>query len=145
MPRQTTRQTMRQIEVAAALLSHEGRVLVQKRPATKTRGALWEFPGGKLEPGEDGPTALARECREELGVNVEVGAEVWSTSHRYEDAAPITEVQLRLFRCRLIEGTPRPLEKQELRWAKPDELSELPFVAADIPVLALIADGEIPL
>ena len=136
---------MRQIEVAAALLSQDGRVLVQKRPATKTRGALWEFPGGKLEPGEDGPTALARECREELGISVEVGAEVWSTSHRYEDAAPVTEVQLKLFRCRLVEGTPQPLEKQELRWAEPGELSELPFVAADIPVLALIADGEIPL
>ena len=136
---------MRQIEVAAALLSHEGQVLVQKRPPTKTRGALWEFPGGKLEPGEDAPMAWSRECREELGIDVEVGPEVWSTSHRYEDAASVTEVQLRLFRCRLVDGTPQPLEKQELRWVKPSGLAELPFVAADIPVLALLADGEIPL
>src|SRR5580700_6978347 len=120
------RQAMRQIEVAAALLSREGRVLIQKRPATKTRGALWEFPGGKLEPGEDAPVALVRECREELGIEVEVGAEVWSTSHRYEDVAPATEVQLRLFRCRLMEGTPNPLEKQELRWVDPNDLAGLP-------------------
>ncbi len=136
---------VRQIEVVAALLSQGGRVLVQKRPATKLRGALWEFPGGKLEPGEDAPTALARECREELGIQVEVGAEVWSTSHRYEDEALITEVQLRLFRCRIVEGIPKPVEKQELRWVEPGGLGKLPFVAADIPVLALLADGEIPL
>jgi 8-oxo-dGTP diphosphatase len=136
---------MRHIKVVAALIGREGEVLVQKRPATKTRAALWEFPGGKLEPGEDAPAALVRECREELGVEVEVGPEVWSTSHRYEDAPRATEVQLRLFRCQLVGGTPAPLERQELRWVEPRRLSDLPFVAADIPVLELLASGEIPI
>jgi 8-oxo-dGTP diphosphatase len=130
--------------MVAALLSEKGRVLVQRRPPGRTRATLWEFPGGKLEPGEDAPTALVRECQEELGITVEVGAEVWSTSHRYEDAEA-TEVQLRLLRCRLIEGTPAPLEKQELRWVAPADLPGMPFLAADIPVLSLLARGEIPL
>jgi len=134
----------RRIAVVAALLGQDGKILIQKRPATKTRGELWEFPGGKIEPGESPAAALVRECREELGVEVEPEAEVWSTSHRYEDAPRPTEVSLRLIRCRLVSGTPVGREHQEVRWAKPEDLQGLPFVAADVPVLALLAKGKIP-
>jgi 8-oxo-dGTP diphosphatase len=132
---------IRRISVVAALLSDAGRVLVQRRPPGKARADLWEFPGGKLEPGESAEDALARECREELGVEVEVGAELWAADHRYEDL----EVHVALHRCRVLAGTPRGLETQELRWVAPAELTELPFVGADAPLLPLLAAGTIPL
>lgn len=130
-----------QIEVVAALLSQDGRVLVQRRPPGKARAELWEFPGGKPEVGERGETALRRECREELGIEVQVGAEVWSTVHRYEDV----EIHLIFYRCALLAGELMAREGQQLRWATPLELLALPFVAADRPLLELLNRGEISL
>jgi 8-oxo-dGTP diphosphatase len=132
---------MRAVSVVAALISRNGEVLVQRRPAGKARASLWEFPGGKREAHEGAEAALARECREELGLTIEVLGEVWSTEHRYEDL----EVRLQLFRAKVISGRPEPLEGQELRWVRPIDLPQLPFVAADVPVLDQLARGEIAL
>jgi 8-oxo-dGTP diphosphatase len=132
---------MRTVQVVAALISRQGEVLVQRRPPGKTRGALWEFPGGKVEAEEEAHHALTRECHEELGVNVEVTDELWATHHRYDDL----EVHLRLFRAKIVSGEAEPREGQDLRWVLPADLPSLPFVEADIPVLKLIADGEIAL
>ena len=132
---------MKVVEVVAALISRQGEVLVQRRPPEKTRGMLWEFPGGKREPEESAKVALARECHEELGVTVEVEEELWATKHRYNDL----EVHLQLYRTKVIAGEPEPREGQDLRWVLPADLPGMPFVEADVPVLKLIAHGDIPL
>ena len=118
-------------EVVAALNWEGDRFLACQRPAHKARGLLWEFVGGKVEPGETAPEALVRECREELGVSVEVGELFWDTIHRYPDLA----VHLSLFHARITEGTPKLLEHNDLRWITVEEMDDLPFCPADEPIL----------
>ena len=122
------------MRVVAALIpeSAEGtRYLVQQRLPGKSRPLLWEFPGGKVEPGETDQTALARECREELAVELEVGRRRWSTVHAYPDL----EVELVLYEARIVSGNPAPLGAQALEWATPERMRELPFCEADLPLL----------
>ncbi len=123
--------------MVAAYLERDGRCLIQRRPKGATRGELWEFPGGKVEAGEGDAPALVRECREELGVEVRVGARLWETEHDYPDLT----VHLAIYRCELAGGTPRPLDGQQLDWAEPARLSELPFVEADRPFLERLHHG----
>lgn len=131
---------MRVIRVVAALVSRGETVLVQQRPPGKSRGLLWEFPGGKVEPGETDEAALARECREELAVDAAVGPKLWETAHAYQDL----RVELALFRCSIApEATPRPLEAAQLAWVERSKLSALPFCEADLPLLPLLASGEL--
>ncbi len=118
-------------EVVAALIWEGDRFLACQRPAHKARGLLWEFVGGKVEPGETAPEALVRECREELGVSVEVGELFWDTIHRYPDLT----VHLSLFHARITEGTPKLLEHNDLRWITVEEMDDLPFCPADEPIL----------
>jgi len=129
----------RRVRVVAALLRRDDRVLIQQRPAGSARAGLWEFPGGKQEPGETDEQALARECQEELGVTVEVGPRLWETEHAYDDLA----VSLALFDCRLTAGEPRPLCGQRLAWAERSRLEDYPFVAADAPLLGPLSRGEL--
>jgi 8-oxo-dGTP diphosphatase len=124
------------VRVVAAFIEREGRCLIQRRPPGGARGDLWEFPGGKREAGEDDAQALARECREELGVAVEVGARLWETEHDYADLG----VSLALYRCRLVAGDPRAKDGQELAWAEPGRLAQYPFCEADRPFLAKLAE-----
>ena len=113
--------------VAAALIWEEGRFLICQRPAHKARGLLWEFVGGKVEPGETGEQALIRECREELGVTVAVGEVFLETVHAYPDLT----IRLTLYSARIAEGRPRALEHRQLRWITPEEIPEYAFCPAD--------------
>ena len=123
---------------AAALVDHDGRVLLAQRPADKSMPGLWEFPGGKVEPGETPEAALIRELREELGI------ETWGSclapltfaSHRYERF----HLLMPLFACRRWDGTPRPREGQTLRWTHPRDMRALPMPPADLPLVAVLRD-----
>jgi 8-oxo-dGTP diphosphatase len=129
----------RRVRVVAALIRRGGRILIQQRPEGSARAGLWEFPGGKTETGETDEQALARECREELGVAVQVGARLWQGEHAYADLV----VSLSLFGCQLSEGEPQPLCNQQLAWSEPARLTEYPFVAADVPLLGPLSRGEL--
>lgn len=130
----------RRVRVVAALLERGGRLLVQRRPSHGPRGDLWEFPGGKREAGESDETALARECQEELGVQVTVEGLLWETEHAYPDLV----VSLALYRCRLIGGEPAGAVGQALEWAPRSNLRDYPFCEADLPVVRLLAQGAFP-
>jgi 8-oxo-dGTP diphosphatase len=120
--------------VAAALIDAEGRVLVAQRPEGKSLAGLWEFPGGKIEPGETPEAALVRELAEELDIDVAAGAlePLTFVSHAYPDF----HLLMLLYVCRGWHGVPNGLQDQPLRWGTPAELEALPMPPADIPLLA---------
>ena len=124
------------VVVCAALIDAEGRVLLAQRPEGKSMAGLWEFPGGKLHPGETPEAALVRELDEELGIAVAPGAVVPLTfaSHGYEDF----HVVLLLYVCRHWQGTPAAREGQALAWVKKDELGDYPMPPADKPLVAML-------
>ena len=118
-------------EVVAALIWKGDRFLACQRPAHKARGLLWEFVGGKVEPGETHAQALIRECREELAITVEVGELFMSLTHEYPDLT----VSLYLYHARVASGTPQMLEHNDMRWITVDEIDELEFCPADADIL----------
>lgn len=121
------------IDVVAGLITDDdGRLLACRRPPHKHLGGLWEFPGGKVEPGETHAAALVRELQEELGVTVETGAVLAPVIHDY-GRGPIRLIPLL---CRIVQGKPHPHEHSELRWCSAGELRTLDLAAADLPVLA---------
>lgn len=124
---------MKLVVVAAAVIEREGRVLVTKRPEGVHLEGHWEFPGGKCAPGETLEQCLARELREELDVDAEVGPELLSTSHDYGDR----RVELHFFQCALA-SEPRPLLGQEMRWIERRALATLTFPPADTQLIALL-------
>jgi 8-oxo-dGTP diphosphatase len=131
----------RTVRVVAALLPHPedgSRFLVQQRLPGGSRALLWEFPGGKVEPGETDEAALARECREELDVALEVGRRLWEGQHTYPDLT----VELVLYATRLVSGEPRPLGAHALKFLTPAEMGTLPFCEADIPLLEDLVAGR---
>jgi 8-oxo-dGTP diphosphatase len=129
----------RTVRVVAALIEQGGRYLIQQRSPDKQRALLWEFPGGKVDPGETDAQALEREGREELGVVLEVGSERHQTRHAYPDLT----VHLVIYSARIRSGTPAPLGARALRWATPTEMRALSFCEADLPFLELLAsDGR---
>lgn len=123
---------------AVALIDGDGRVLLAQRPEGKEMAGLWEFPGGKVEPGETPEMALIRELQEELGINT------WSSclapltfaSHSYDRF----HLLMPLFACRKWEGTPRSNEGQSLKWVRPNDLRNYPMPAADIPLIPVLRD-----
>jgi 8-oxo-dGTP diphosphatase len=123
--------------VAAALFDPQGRVLVQRRPAGKQHAGLWEFPGGKVDPGERPEAALARELMEELGIAVDHGALVPVTFA----SEPIGErhLVLLLYRCAAWAGEPVALDAAEIRWMAIDDLHTLDMPPADRPFIAALA------
>ena len=121
-------------EVVAALIWQEGRFMICQRPASKARGLLWEFVGGKTEPGETLEQALIRECREELDITVSVGDIFTRVIHEYPDIL----IRLTLFHCTIAEGEPKLLEHNDLKWIFPDEILRYDFCPADKDILALI-------
>lgn len=123
---------------AAALLDADGRVLLAKRPAGKKMAGLWEFPGGKVDPGETPERALIRELQEELGVDTRTSclAPIGFASHGYDDF----HLLMPLYVCRVWQGTPQAKEGQELAWARPNRLSDYPMPPADIPLIAQLRD-----
>ena len=128
-----------EIRVVAALIEEGGKFLVCRRPANKARGLLWEFAGGKVEQGEEKAAALVRECREELGVELDVGEVFTELTHVYPDVT----VRLTLFCARIAAGVQQRLEHAELRWATPQEMLSLEFCPADAPILRMLA-GRTP-
>lgn len=128
------------IEVVAGLIFRGGRLLIAQRPAGAHLGGLWEFPGGKREPGEAPEAALTRELHEELGVAVSVGELIETVEHAYPDK----RVRIRFFRCRLLRGEPQALDGQRsIRWITRAELSEPSFPAADAHLLQrLLAESD---
>ena len=117
--------------VVAALIWEGDRFLACQRPAHKARGLLWEFVGGKVEPGETPEEALIRECREELAVTVEPKDVFMTVIHEYPDLT----VRLILFNAFITEGTPQLLEHNDLRWITTSQIDELPFCPADEEIL----------
>jgi 8-oxo-dGTP diphosphatase len=119
------------IDVAAGIVLRAEKVLVTRRLAGAHLGGLWEFPGGKIEPGETPAAALRRELAEELAVRVRVGPLWGILAHRY----PERNVRLHFHFAWIARGEPRPAAAEELRWATPPELAELPFPGADRPLV----------
>jgi 8-oxo-dGTP diphosphatase len=133
---------MKRVRVVAALIADRAdrsRYLVQQRLPGVSRANLWEFPGGKVEPGESDEAAVARECREELDVGLRVGRRLWGTEHTYVDLV----VQLELYAAEIVDGEPRPLGAQALRFCTPAEMQALEFCEADVPLLEALARGTL--
>ena len=122
--------------VAAALVDDDGRVLVQRRPAGKMMAGLWEFPGGKIEPGETPESALVRELEEELGITVEA-ARLTPAVFASEPLAG-RHLLLLLYICRSWSGMPRALDAEELLWSRPEALHTLDMPPADRPLIGLL-------
>ena len=118
-------------EVAAALIWDGDKFVICQRPAHKARGLLWEFVGGKVEPGETREQALIRECREELAVTVSVGEVFMDVVHEYPDLL----VHLTLFNTVIAEGIPQKLEHNDIRWITVDEIPNYDFCPADEEIL----------
>ena len=120
--------------VVAALIWDGDRFLICQRPAHKTRGLLWEFVGGKVEPGETKQQALIRECREELDVLVEVEDVFMEVCHEYPDMT----VELTLFHASVLQGQIKLLEHADARWITPAEIEKYDFCPADVEILEKI-------
>ena len=121
-------------EVAAALIWENGRFMICRRPAHKARGLLWEFVGGKVEPGETKQQALVRECMEELAVKVTVGDVFMELVHEYPDIT----VHLTLFNATIAEGVPQKLEHNDIKWIRVFEIDNYDFCPADTEILEMI-------
>lgn len=123
---------------AVALIDPEGRVLLAQRPEGKSLAGLWEFPGGKVEPGESPETALIRELEEELGIDTWESclAPLTFASHGYDDF----HLLMPLYACRKWDGIPQSREGQKLRWVKPYQLRDYPMPPADIPLIPILRD-----
>ena len=124
-------------EVVAALIRDTDRVLICQRPAHKARGMLWEFVGGKVEPGESREEALIRECREELAITISVGDIFTEVTHTYPDLT----IHLTVFNTEITAGVPRKLEHNDLRWITADELDRYAFCPADQPIVEKLRKG----
>ena len=118
-------------EVVAALIWDENRFLACQRPGHKARGLLWEFVGGKVEPGETKKQALIRECQEELAVTVAVQDVFMEVDHVYPDLT----VHLTLFNTSIAEGVPQKIEHNDLRWITVEEIDQYEFCPADEEIL----------
>ena len=135
MPKQSADISLMMV-VAAALVDDRGRVLVQQRPDGRALAGLWEFPGGKVEPGEQPEAALVRELREELAIEIDPAALTALTFA----SMPLTDrhLLLLLYVCRAWNGDPQPLEASGLAWHHPAALRELDMPPADAPFIAVL-------
>ena len=125
-------------QVVAALIWEGERFLICQRPAHKARGLLWEFGGGKVDPGETKQQALVRECREELAVEVAVEDVFMEVLHNYPDLL----VQLTLFHAKIAKGEPQMLEHNDIRWITVEEIPNFDFCPADEDILKKLMEGK---
>ena len=126
--------------VVAGLIIGDGRVLITQRRADQSLPLQWEFPGGKVEPGEAPVAALVRELREEIGVEVAVGR-IWDVLfHAY----PAFDLVMLVYACRIVAGEPRAVEVADLRWVLPGELPSWDILPADRPLVQRLVDEGLP-
>ena len=125
-------------EVVAALIWDQDKFMICQRPAHKARGLLWEFVGGKVEPGETKEQALIRECREELAITLDVGGIFMDVVHEYPDLT----VHLTLFNAAIRAGVPQKLEHNDIRWITVDEIDRYEFCPADDGILRRLKDTK---
>ena len=125
----------KQISVVGAVIVSDGAVLCAQRGPLGSLAGLWEFPGGKIEPGETARAALEREIVEELECAVAVGAKLTTTTYAYD----FGDVTLTTFWCEMVSGTPRLTEHANILWLAPSELGTLDWAPADIPAVRIIA------
>jgi len=118
-------------EVVAALIWEKNKFMICQRPAHKARGLLWEFVGGKVEPGETKEQALIRECQEELAITLDVGEIFMDVTYEYPDLT----VHLTLFNASIREGTPQKLEHNDIQWITAGEIDQYEFCPADAEIL----------
>src|SRR5262245_7535591 len=130
------------IQVSAGIITQGTRVLVCQRRPDQPHGHKWEFPGGKREPGESMQECLRRELREELGIEAEIGAEVWQTEHTYPGRPPVVLI---FFAVPSHRGMIENRAFAAVRWVEPARLAELDFLEADRELIARLVRGEIAL
>jgi mutator protein MutT len=120
----------------AVIWNQTGQILIDRRKVGGTMGGLWEFPGGKIEPGETVEACIVREIREELAIEITVGAQLISIEHTY----PTFHLTLTVHHCQHISGMPQPIESEEIRWVNIDDLSNYQFPAANIAIINALKD-----
>ena len=131
---------VRKLVVAGLIIGDDGRILITQRRADQALGLHWEFPGGKVEPGEAPVDALVRELREEIGVEVTV-ARIWDVLfHAY----PAFDLVMLVYPCRIVEGTPRAVEVADLAWVLPHDLARWDILPADRPLVERLRVEKLP-
>ena len=126
------------VEVVAALVWKNDKFMICQRPAHKARGLLWEFVGGKVEPGETKEQALIRECREELNILLSVGDIFMEVTHEYPDIT----VHLTLFNATITDGDPQKVEHNDIQWITPSEIANYAFCPADEEILKTLKEQK---
>ena len=138
LPVRRTRKPLPHQDVAAGVIWCDGRILIARRPPRGLLGGLWKFPGGKREPGESLEECLAREVREELGIDIRVGELLATVRHAYTHFC----ITLHVYRCRYIGGEPQTVGGTAWKWAALQELSEHAFPAANHSIIAMLQDAD---
>ena len=121
----------------AVIWNQAGQILIDRRKVGGTMGGLWEFPGGKIEPGETVEACIAREIQEELAIEIAVGEHLISIEHTY----PTFNLTLTVHHCQHISGVPQPIESEEIRWVNIDDLDNYQFPAANIAIINALQSG----
>lgn len=130
------------ILVVAGLIQQAGQLLACQRRHDSAFALKWEFPGGKIEPGEGWEEGLRRELHEELGITAEIGPEAYRTRHEYPGKHT---VELRFYHVTAFQGRVQNLAFETIRWAPPTELPQLDFLEGDAELIALLSQGKLPL
>lgn len=127
---------MKNLEVTAAVIFHDKKILICQRPANKNQGLLWEFPGGKMEPGETHEQCIIRECKEELSVILNVKSKLTDILFAYPDCT----VHLHFYLCSIAAGAPKKKEHNDMAWITPEEIFQYEFCPADRSILPQICN-----
>ena len=134
LPERTAKKRTPHYDVTAAVIRKRGRLLIAQRPLGGMLGGLWEFPGGKVEPGESLEECLRREIKEELGIEIKVGQRVTQVKHAYTHFS----ITLYAFECRLVSGRPRTIQVADWRWARMEELDDFAFAVTDRKIIQVL-------
>jgi A/G-specific adenine glycosylase len=134
LPIKTKRKPLPHYDVTAAVIRRNGRILIAQRPLGGRLGGLWEFPGGKVEPGETLQHCLRREIKEELGIRIKVGGQITSIDHAYTHF----KITLHAFECELVSGNPQALQVQDFKWVRMIELKKYAFARTDLRIIEVL-------